>query len=107
MQMSGSAVAGALNWPPYRQQRMRVETQQLSSVKLRGPETSEDIAALRDIFLEYARDLGVDLCFQDFDKELAHLPGEYAPPRGALLMAMVDGKVAGCCALRPLDTADY
>ena len=39
--------------------------------------------------------------------ELASLPGEYAPPRGALLLALIDGQVAGCCALRPLDTADY
>ncbi|MDB5940657.1 MAG: family N-acetyltransferase [Ramlibacter sp.] len=62
---------------------------------------------VRDIFREYAKGLRVDLCFQDFESELAGLPGEYAPPRGTLLLAMVDGQLAGCCALRPMDAADY
>lgn len=59
------------------------------------------------IFREYADQLKVDLCFQSFDAELAGLPGDYAEPRGSLLLALVDGAVAGCCALRPLDTVDY
>jgi len=63
--------------------------------------------AVRDIFREYAATLSVDLCFQDFDAELASLPGDYAAPRGALLLAQVDGAVAGCCALRPMDSSDY
>ncbi|HVZ46772.1 MAG TPA: GNAT family N-acetyltransferase [Ramlibacter sp.] len=62
---------------------------------------------MRDIFREYAQGLGIDLCFQNFEQELATLPGEYAAPRGALLLAWVDGEVAGCVALRPLDNADY
>ena len=62
---------------------------------------------VRDIFREYAESLGVDLAFQDFEAELAALPGDYAPPRGHLLLAEVGGSIAGCCALRPLDTADY
>lgn len=66
-----------------------------------------DLAEAREIFQEYASGLGVDLCFQSFDEELAGLPGEYAPPRGALLLARVDGQTAGCCALRPLDASDY
>lgn len=66
-----------------------------------------DLEAARHIFREYAAALGIDLCFQDFDAELAALPGDYAPPRGALLLAWVNGAVAGCCALRPLDSSDY
>ncbi len=66
-----------------------------------------DLEAARHIFREYAAGLGIDLCFQNFDAELAALPGDYAPPRGALLLAWVDGIVAGCCALRPLDSCDY
>lgn len=62
---------------------------------------------VRVIFREYAVGLGVDLCFQGFETELATLPGDYAAPRGALLLASVDGRLAGCCGLRPMDTADY
>lgn len=68
---------------------------------------STDLELVRNIFQEYARTLSVDLCFQDFETELRQLPGEYAEPRGALVLARVDGEVAGCCALRPADTTDY
>ncbi len=70
-----------------------------------------DEAALLDVarvlFGEYAAALGVDLCFQNFENELASLPGEYAGPGGVLLVAMVDGQPAGCGALRALPDADY
>ena len=77
------------------------------TVQLRHPLNDADWLATRSIFQEYEASLKVDLCFQDFDAELAGLPGEYAEPRGALLLAWVDGALAGCCALRPLDTSDY
>lgn len=69
--------------------------------------TLADFVQVHAIFKEYAQSLKVDLCFQNFDEELAHLPGEYAEPRGALMLAFVNGVVAGCCALRPLDSCDY
>lgn len=83
-----------------------MDTGSLPVTELTTP-APEDLDAVRGIFREYASGLGVDLCFQQFEEELAGLPGEYAPPRGALLIARVDGHLAGCCALRPLDTADY
>ena len=72
-----------------------------------NPATLAELQATRDLFLEYAQSLRVDLSFQSFEEELAQLPGEYAPPRGALLLAKVDGALAGCCALRPADAVDY
>ncbi len=71
------------------------------------PETAEALDATRGIFMEYASQLGIDLGFQNFDAELVDLPGEYSTPRGALLLVLVDGELAGCCAMRPLDALDY
>ena len=84
-----------------------MQTQQLPQVQLVTPDTPQTLDTLRDIFKEYARGLGVDLCFQQFDEELATLPGDYAPPQGALFLAMVDGQPAGSCALRPIEGTDY
>lgn len=59
-----------------------------------------DIQRARELFEEYAAWLGLSLCFQNFDKELAELPGEYVPPAGRLLLAVEDNQIAGCVALR-------
>jgi putative acetyltransferase len=63
----------------------------------------DDLAAARRLFRAYADWLAVDLCFQDFERELATLPGAYAPPQGRLLLAKIGGEAAGCVAMRPLE----
>src|SRR5438309_1179714 len=63
----------------------------------------EDLACCRELFEEYQAGLGISLDFQGFREELASLPGAYAPPQGALLLASRDGRAAGCIALRPLE----
>jgi putative acetyltransferase len=67
------------------------------------PAGSADLAAVRDLFREYAASLETDLCFQDFEAEVSGLPGAYQPPAGALLVAERDGVLVGCVALRPLE----
>lgn len=84
-----------------------MEALQLTTIELVSPTQGDDIEDTRQLIREYAQGLGVDLCFQDIEGELAGMPGEYVAPRGALLLARVDGAPAGCCALRPLDAADY
>jgi len=66
-------------------------------------ESAAQIAQARELFLEYAQSLGFSLCFQNFDKELANLPGDYSPPDGRLLLAEYDAQLAGCVALRKLE----
>jgi GNAT superfamily N-acetyltransferase len=71
-------------------------------LKILQVETKEDIDATRKILVEYAESLYFDLCFQNFEEELANLPGDYAPPEGCLLLAKYQNDVAGCVALRKL-----
>lgn len=77
------------------------------NIELLVPSTPLALTGVRHLFEEYARSIGIDLCFQDFTRELAELPGDYAAPRGTLLICTVEGKEAGCCAMRPLDSVDY
>jgi GNAT superfamily N-acetyltransferase len=76
-------------------------------ITLKYPDRPALIDAAREILREYARALQVDLCFQNFDAELAKLPGDYAAPGGHLLLAFVEGELAGCGALRALPDVDY
>lgn len=76
-------------------------------VTIREPSNAEELKDAHALFQEYADSLAFDLRFQSFDAEMAALPGEYVAPRGALLLAFVDGVTAGCCALRPMDDVDY
>ena len=76
-------------------------------IQLITPESPEDWQDTRLILRDYANSLDFDLCFQGFEEELAGLPGVYAQPSGLMLLATVDGAVAGCGAFRPLPDADY
>lgn len=64
--------------------------------------TQEHIEQARTLFEEYASNLGISLCFQNFDQELNDLPGKYAPPDGRLLLAAENDELAGCIAMRKL-----
>ena len=75
----------------------------LKSLIFAQAESTVQISQARELFLEYAQSLGFSLCFQNFDKELAELPGDYAPPEGRLLLAEYDGELAACVALHKLE----
>ncbi len=75
----------------------------VKSLSFAQAESPAQLARARELFLEYAKSLGFSLCFQNFDKELADLPGDYAPPDGRLLLAEFEGQMAGCVALHKLD----
>ena len=72
-------------------------------MKIIRAETQEQIESVREIFREYESWLGFSLCFQGFEQELAKLPGKYAPPLGRLWLALDEGQVVGCIALRKLE----
>jgi GNAT superfamily N-acetyltransferase len=78
-----------------------------AQIRLAIADTEPLLDAARELFREYAASLDVDLCFQDFDAELACLPGDYAEPGGALLLAYVDEQLAGCVAMRGLADVDH
>ena len=64
-----------------------------------------ELAAVRELFAEYAAGVAEPVCFAGFERELAGLPGEYAPPAGRLLLALHDGSAAGCAGLRRIDAS--
>jgi putative acetyltransferase len=74
-----------------------------TNLALTHAESAAQIAQARELFLEYAESLGFSLCFQNFEQELAGLPGGYAPPDGRLLLAECEGQVAACVALHKLE----
>ncbi|MDX6546810.1 MAG: putative acetyltransferase [Gaiellales bacterium] len=74
-----------------------------TSVTIEPARWPDDADTVDRLFREYAGSLGFDLCFQDFDRELATLPGRYVPPSGELLLASLDGQPVGCVAMRALE----
>lgn len=72
-----------------------------STIEITPVESKNDTDIARALFREYETAIGVDLCFQSFEKELADLPGIYAGPKGRLYLLRIDGEVEGCIALRP------
>ena len=71
-------------------------------MKIIEAKSGQQVQHARQLFEEYASWLGFNLCFQNFDKELAQLPGDYAPPDGRLLLALENDQPAGCVALRKI-----
>ncbi|TWT45342.1 putative N-acetyltransferase YsnE [Phycisphaerae bacterium RAS1] len=76
----------------------------MTTVTLTDALDARQLATARTLFREYAAEIGVDLCFQGFEREMAELPGRYAPPDGCILLARSDQHDAGCVALRKLET---
>ncbi|UCC11175.1 MAG: GNAT family N-acetyltransferase [candidate division WOR-3 bacterium] len=72
-------------------------------VEIIAVESQEQLDDIRKLFTEYVDSLGFDLHFQEYEREYAQLPGEYAPPDGRLFLALCDGEVCGCIALRKID----
>lgn len=72
-------------------------------MRIIAADSPAEVGLARELFKEYHASIGVDLCFQEFDKELAGLPGDYAPPAGRLFLAYDGDELVGCVALRRID----
>lgn len=72
------------------------------NLEFRYATEKDTVEEAKRLFEEYAQSLGIDLAFQNFEEELKTLPGKYAPPGGALILALMDEKTAGCVALRKI-----
>ena len=83
------------------------EGHNVAQIRLVLVDSAAQLNQTRAIFRDYAASLNVDLCFQNFEAELRALPGDYAAPQGHLLLALVNGEVAGCGAFRPIGDVDY
>ena len=83
------------------------EGHNVAQIRLVLVDSAAQLNQTRAIFRDYAASLDIDLCFQNFDTELRDLPGDYAAPQGHLLLALVNGEVAGCGAFRPIGDVDY
>jgi putative acetyltransferase len=98
-------MVGSMPAAPERQavQQLGERTEMLST---RDAVSDADLEEIRNLFLEYQADIGIDLCFQGFTNELASLPGSYSCPAGRLLLAADRDLVVGCVGLRPLEGRD-
>ena len=76
---------------------------QSASMELLVPWSHEELEEVKNLFLQYEKSIGINLCFQGFQEEMATLPGKYQEPQGVLILLNIKGEAAGCCALRPLD----
>lgn len=82
-----------------------IKADAIESLIITGVSSAEQVEVARELFREYQQFLDVDLCFQGFEEELASLPGKYVAPYGEILLASIDGQIAGCVAVRPIKDA--
>jgi transcriptional regulator GlxA family with amidase domain/predicted N-acetyltransferase YhbS len=100
----GRATARHMEYPyPEGNERRVAVRRDAPAIEVTDATGARDLEVVLTLFQEYAASLDFNLCFQDFEQELAELPGDYAPPGGCLLLARVAGEVAGCVALRHLE----
>ena len=82
---------------------MRGDIGERTVMVIREAQIPDELPLVRLLFRKYADGLGIDLCFQDFEAELAGLPGRYARPEGGIWLAFLGSEVAGCVAIRRLE----